>query len=100
MSGEISAAVADTGYFSENNIVECEKMEIEPIISTAREKHNSFLNNYLTQQPEPTQSITQVEKMEQKLKSGEGKEIYKKRKQTVEPVLGSSKKYWVSGDFH
>ena len=63
-------------------------MKIEPIISTSREKHNSFLNNYLTQEPEPMQSITAVEKMAQKLKSQEGKEIYKKRKQTVEPVFG------------
>jgi transposase len=88
LSGEISTAVADTGYFSENNIVDCEQMEIEPIISTAREKHNSFLDNHLTQTTETTQSITPVEKMGQKLKSEEGKEIYKKRKQTVEPVFG------------
>jgi len=86
--GEISTAVADTGYFSEKNIDDCQQMKIEPIISTSREKHNSFLNNYLTQEPEPMQSITAVEKMAQKLKSQEGKEIYKKRKQTVEPVFG------------
>lgn len=99
LSGEISTAVADTGYFSENNIADCEQMKIEAIISTSREKHNSFLNNHLTQEHEPIQSITPVEKMGQKLRSKEGKEIYRKRKQTVEPVLGSSKKFWVSGDF-
>jgi vesicle coat complex subunit len=46
ISGEISTAVADTGYFSENNITRCEEMKIEPIISTSREKHNSFFVQY------------------------------------------------------
>ncbi|KAF0144390.1 IS1182 family transposase [Sediminibacterium sp.] len=89
LSGEISTAVADTGYFSEKNIDECKQMNIEPIISTSREKHNSFLSNILN--PDPMQDgpfVTPVEKMTQKLKSEEGKEIYKKRKQTVEPVFG------------
>ncbi len=40
--GEISIAVADTGYFSEKNIADCEQIKIEPLISTSREKHNSF----------------------------------------------------------
>lgn len=88
LSGEISTAVADTGYFSEKNIADCEQMKIEPLISTSREKHNSFLNNHLTQEPEPTQSINPGERMVQKLKGKEEKEIYKKRKQTVEPVFG------------
>ena len=89
LSGEISAAVADTGYFSENNIAGCEQKNISPIISISRENHNSFLSNILN--PDPTgdaQCVTPVEKMTQKLKSEEGKEIYKKRKQTVEPVFG------------
>jgi transposase len=89
LSSEISAAVADAGYFSENNIAECEHKDILPIISTSREKHNNFLFNILN--PTPTQDeayVTPVEKMTRKLKSEEGKEIYKKRKQTVEPVFG------------
>jgi len=89
LSGEISAAIADTGYFSENNIAECEQKNISPIISTSRENHNSFLSNILN--PDPTENapcVTPVEKMTQKLKSEEGKEIYKKRKQTVEPIFG------------
>ncbi len=89
ISGEISTAVADTGYFSENNITRCEQMKIEPIISTSREKHNSFLSNILNSDPaEDVPCVTPVEKMTQKLKSQAGKERYKKRKQTVEPVFG------------
>lgn len=89
LSGEITNAVADTGYFSEKNIDDCAQMKNEPIISTAREKHNSFLSNILN--PGTTDDgpcATPVEKMTRKLKSEEGKEIYKKRKQTVEPVFG------------
>lgn len=45
--GKISTAVADTGYFSENNIKDCKKADIKPIISTAREKHNTYLEDKL-----------------------------------------------------
>ena len=89
LSGEITVAVADAGYFSENNIVECEQKNISPIISSSKEEHNSFLANILN--PGPTSDVhcvTPVEKMTEKLKSQQGKEIYKKRKQTVEPVCG------------
>jgi transposase len=87
--GEILTAVADTGYFSENNIDLCEKKNITPLISTSREKHNSFLSNILNHDPQDnSQCTTPIEKMNEKLKSQEGKDIYKKRKQTVEPVFG------------
>lgn len=89
LSGEISAAVADTGYFSENNITDCEQKNISPIISTSREKHNSFLSDILNPDPaDDAAGVTPTEKMNQKLKSKKEKEIYKKRKQTVEPVFG------------
>jgi transposase len=88
LSNEISIAVADTGYFSEKNIDDCKQKNIDPIISTAREKHNSFLTDILTTDSLPLICRTPVEKMNELLKSKEGKEIYKKRKQTVEPVFG------------
>ena len=88
LSKEISTAVADTGYFSEKNIADCKQKNIEPIISTAREKHNSFLTDILTDNPLPGDCETPMEKMNKLLESKEGKETYKKRKQTVEPVFG------------
>jgi len=42
LSGEITVAVADAGYFSENNIALCEQKKISPIISSSKEEHNSF----------------------------------------------------------
>lgn len=86
--GEISNAVADTGYFSETNIDQCLGRAIGPIISTAREKHNSFLDTVFNHKDEPTTGRSPVDKMNQILKSEKGSHIYKKRKQTVEPVFG------------
>ncbi len=51
--GEIENAVADTGYFSEKNISDCEQKGIRALISTARDKHNSFLDKLLTADKEP-----------------------------------------------
>lgn len=86
--GKITSAVADTGYFSESNINDCKNIGIEPIISTAREKHNTYLGDKLNNENEINQGDTPVDKMNQTLKSKDGKEIYKKRKQTVESVFG------------
>lgn len=86
--GNITTAVADTGYFSEANISSCQKKKIKPIISIAREKHNSYLDSILNSKSEQSNGDTPVGRMEQTLKGKEGSGIYKKRKQTVEPVFG------------
>lgn len=86
--GEITNAVADTGYYSEMNVLDSQKQDITPIISVSREKHNSYLKNILNYKPPSTKTSSVLEKMTRKLNSKKGKEIYKKRKQTVEPVFG------------
>ena len=86
--GVIKTAVADGGYFSENNVLKVQGQGIEPIIATAREKHNSFLETYLKRQDTVNEDITVIGQMNKRLKSKEGGDIYKKRKQTVEPVFG------------
>ncbi|HEY8783984.1 MAG TPA: transposase [Mucilaginibacter sp.] len=89
----IKTATADGGYFSENNVLKVQEQHIEPIIATSREKHNSSLKTYIERQETVNESIpitirTVIEQMNQRLKSKEGGDIYKKRKQTVEPVFG------------
>lgn len=86
--GGVTTAVADTGYFSENNVLTVQRQSIEPIIAIAREQHNSFLETYLNSQEQSSIDGTEIEKMRLKLSSKQGSGIYKKRKQTVEPVFG------------
>lgn len=86
--GAIKTATADGGYFSENNVLKVQEQRIEPLIATSREKRNSFLETYLKRQNTVNEAITVIEQMKQRLKSKEGGDIYKKRKQTVEPVFG------------
>ncbi len=86
--GAIKTATADGGYFSENNVLKVQEQRIEPLIATSREKRNSFLETYLKRQNTVNEAITVIEQMNQRLKSKEGGDIYKKRKQTVEPVFG------------
>jgi len=66
---QITSAVADTGYYSQQNI-ENWPQNITPIIAKSKEKHNSYIEQLLN----PT--------------NDKHKEIYRKRKHTVEPVFG------------
>ena len=66
---QITSAVADTGYFSKHNIEKCPQ-NITPIIAKSKEKHNSYIEQLLN----PV--------------NDKQKEIYRKRKHTVEPVFG------------
>lgn len=66
---QITSAVADTGYYSQNNIEKCPQ-DITPIIAKSKEKHNSYIEQLIN----PT--------------NDEQKEVYRQRKHTVEPVFG------------
>ncbi len=41
--GIVTELIADSGYFSENNVTACENKEITPYIAADREHHNQFL---------------------------------------------------------
>jgi transposase len=66
---QITSAVADRGYYSQYNIENCPK-GINPIIAKSKEKHNNYIEEILHP------------------KKDKEKEIYRKRKHTVEPVFG------------
>lgn len=84
----IDSLLCDAGYFSRTNLSECSIREIEPFISPGRDKHNKPLLDRL-REPEPLpDDADSVEKMRHKLKTQSGREIYGKRKMTVEPVFG------------
>ena len=86
--GVVDTVVADTGYFSEDNVAICNNNKMEPLIAVGREKHNQVLTERFSQ-PDPLASDADpVSKMRHRLKTKEGRQIYAKRKCTVEPVFG------------
>jgi len=94
---EIDTVSADTGFYSEDAIAAVEKKNEEgeregPEVFCAVEKgHHGRTVEDLKKKPpmgRPPANMTEKEKMQRKLKTKRGKETYKKRKETVEPVFG------------
>lgn len=87
--GKPAAVAMDNGYFSEANIVACQKRSIEPYIATGRQPHHRDWRSYFAQLPEPpVDEASPKEKMAYRLLTEIGKAIYRLRKCTVEPVIG------------
>jgi len=87
--GQPDGVAMDNGYFSASNIESTEKRGLEPYIATGREAHYKRLEDLLGYLPdEPPADASPREKMAYKLATAIGKEIYRLRKSTVEPVLG------------
>lgn len=80
--------LADTGYFSEQNVDACLKAEAEPLISVGRDAHHPHWKERFSEPAPLPANATPVEKMKHTLKTRAGKAIYALRKQTVEPVFG------------
>lgn len=87
--GQPEGAALDNGFFSEYNILALEKRKIKPYIATGREPHYKSVEGLLGNLPaEPADDASPKEKMAYKLATEIGKEIYRLRKSTVEPVIG------------
>ena len=86
--GTAKVLVTDSGYFSEGNVKRCEAKQITPYIAVDREKHNVALNERFSEPPPLPPNSDPVGRMKHRLKSPEGKQIYAKRKSTVETVFG------------
>ena len=94
---EVSDVSADSGFYSEEAVAAVEKVneagkQEGPEVYCAVEKghHGKTVDDLKKQKPmgRPPADMTAKEKMARKLKTKEGKAVYKKRKQTVEPVFG------------
>jgi transposase len=86
--GKVGILLADAGYFSSENIEQCNKEDIVPYIAVERHKHNLPPEERYTE-PEPlTAPADPVGEMKHRLKTVAGKAVYAKRKSTVEPVFG------------
>ena len=87
--GPIPAAALDTGYFSQANIEALEAHEIDPYIATGRDPHNRGWHAFFAEAGDaPPAGASAREKMAYKLRTAVGKAIYRRRKCTVEPVIG------------
>jgi transposase len=94
---EVKSVSADTGYYSEAAVTAVQKVNDEgtregPEVYCAVEKsrHGRTVEDLKKKSPmgRPPANMTTKEKMIRKLKTKKGKHIYKKRKETVEPVFG------------
>jgi hypothetical protein len=81
--------LADSGYCSEQNLKYLEKKKIDGYVATHRQKHGQPRET-CKRGPLPRGS-TRVERMNRKLQTRAGANIYAARKSIVEPVFGQIK---------
>jgi hypothetical protein len=87
--GKVEKVLADTGYYSEDNLTAAEEAGIDPYIPASREKHNEKLKTRLEGAgPEPKEGAGVKERTAHKMKTEAGRQEYSKRKGTSEPVFG------------
>jgi transposase len=86
--GAVDSLLADAGYFSQDNVKQCEGKNIVPYIASERQAHNAPPEERFSE-PEPLAGPADpVTQMKHRLKTMVGKAIYAKRKSTIEPVFG------------
>ena len=94
---DVNTVCADNGFYSEEAVKAVENENEEgklegPEVFCAVEKghHGKKVEDIKRKPPEgrPPNNMSKKEKMARKLKTKKGKRIYKKRKETVEPVFG------------
>jgi hypothetical protein len=86
--GQPNTLLADSGYFSADNVKACGGQKIEPLIAMGRDSHHMPLEERLAPDAPEPETEDPVAKMAWYLKTQEGKARYAKRKSTVEPVFG------------
>lgn len=86
--GAVDTLLADSGYFSQNNVEHCKSRNMLPYIAAEREQHNTAPEDRFTEPKPLVAPVDPVTEMKHRLKTIAGKTIYAKRKSTVEPVFG------------
>ena len=85
---EVTHLIADTGFFSENNVQACEAARIAPLIAVARDEHHPGWRERHSEPAPLPKNATAAQTMSHRLKTRAGRALYALRKQTVEPVFG------------
>ena len=81
-------ATADAGYFSEKSVSDARLEGIDLLVAPDRQKHGEAMP-CATGPPPPQAGV--AERMRHKLRTAEGRAVYKMRKAIVEPVFGQIK---------
>jgi transposase len=90
--GTPDGAALATGYFSAANIAACAQRGITPYIASGREGHHAGWHAYFAAPPPPPPAdASPKEQMAYQLQTEVGRAIYRRRKCTVEPVIGCLK---------
>jgi transposase len=90
--GRIAAAIMDRGFFSDVNLTALEVREIEGYIATGPTPHHRSWQSYFEAVGDPPpQGASPREQMAYKLRTALGKALYRRRKCTIEPVIGQIK---------
>lgn len=88
MLGTVETLIADTGFFSAANVTHCEGAGVAPLIAPRRCRHHQSWLDRIVEPSDPPPDADAVARMTHRLKTAEGRALYGKRKQTVEPVFG------------
>ncbi len=88
--GTPQAVLVDSGFYSEKAVLEAEGKGVTVYASVGKQTHHRSVTDLEAhQEPKPLlEGATAKEKMAHRLKTAEGKALYKLRKETVEPVFG------------
>ena len=86
----IKTALADAGYCSEDNLARADLGGLELYVATEKDWKQRRPGEEADAAPAPAEASL-IEQMAAKLRTDEGKAIYKKRGQTVEPIFGQHK---------
>ena len=98
--GQAEALLADSGYYSEDNVAACHRENITPYLAAGRERHYLPLEQRWTDPPPLAAEADAVETMKHRLRTPEGRAVYGRRKCTVEPVFGIIKSVLGFRQFH
>jgi transposase len=102
--GEVANALVDSGYYSEEAVITVEKEGAGPTVYAAmkRQAHGRSIQQLEKRDdpPLPPEGATVAEVMAHRLETVLGKELYRLRKQTVEPVFGIIKEALGFRRFH
>ncbi|HPZ55671.1 MAG TPA: IS1182 family transposase [Bacillota bacterium] len=88
--GKPKRVVADSGYYSRNNVAQLRKRGIAPVIPPDRIKHSEWRKDG-PRGPIPKKERTERARMRRFVRTKRGKSIYRLRQTSVEPVFGQIK---------